>query len=250
MFIIAGIIMLGLAGGIFFLTKYTATKDLETEIPSQLPIASISSFTQSCIERIAKEAVAQNGVQGGYFEPPPEYVEVANLKIPYFYDGKNDATPPSRTLQKELAKNVQRNLNNCLQDFSFIKDQGYTVETGPIQSDIIFGDSIFFDFTFPVTISAETTSKTIDTFSTRVNVNIPKIIDTYEQIIEQQKIKPNFVMVSYLNDLALEKEVRIELNYIDGDSVLYTIIDQDSLIDEHPYQFTFAIKYDWTKEGK
>src|SRR3989338_3795031 len=78
--------------GHFFLTKYTATKDLETEIPSQLPIASISSFTQSCIERIAKEAVAQNGVQGGYFEPPPEYVEVANLKIPYFYDGKNDAT--------------------------------------------------------------------------------------------------------------------------------------------------------------
>ena len=194
--------------------------------------------------------MAQNGVQGGYFEPPSEYVELVKVKIPYFYDGKNDDIPSLRTLQEELAKNVQRNLNNCLQDFSFIKDQGYTVETGPIQPDIIFGNSILFDLTFPVTISAETTSKTIDTFSTKVNVNIPKIIDVYNQIIEKQKTKPNFVMVSYLNDLALEKEVRIELNYIDGDSVLYTIIDKNSPVDDHPYQFTFAIKYDWTKEGK
>lgn len=123
----------------------------------------IKNFVTSCLEDTSVKGLQLIGKQGGYINLESEYagqsfifnsdptktdaVEFApgsELRIPYWYylSSENDCSQcnfkskrPSlkdgqNSIQNQLSKYVENNMDQCLDDFNALKQQGYKIEAG------------------------------------------------------------------------------------------------------------------------
>ncbi len=236
-FIIIAILII--AGVATFLTLRTNLLNPEEERvdPTILPVY---SFIEGCVKQTTSDAVYYIGQTGGYFESPALSTE--NNVAYYLYEGAN-YIPLKERIEKELSLYVDNMLFFCVKDFNEFPD--FEVKQEDIKTIAKIEDGqVVFNIAYPITISKNEKNYYFKNFKNiEVPVRLGVVYDmAYEMMQEQMKNKID-VCISCIYKLADEKDLYIEMFDYDEKTVIFTILDQNSKVNDEDFRFYFANRY-------
>jgi hypothetical protein len=232
------IIAILIVAGIFlFFYVQNKTSSLTPTIPKD--IQPVYNLVQDCLKETSENALIRIGEQGGYFlifdEPSIEG------RIPYYLQGTQESIPSQQEIEQNLAGFVREELGFCILNFKDFKED-YKITHELKKSEVkILNNQVRFSLDYPLTISKEETAYQLKDFSIDIPIRADKNIKVSQEIITEQKLHPESICLSCLYDLGQSYGVHIDmLDY--GNSTIFTIIDDNSKINNASYEWSFAIK--------
>lgn len=235
-FIILAIVIVA-AIGLFFLFQSSISDSGKEVIDPQ--IAPVYSFVENCVLDTAYEAVYFIGDTGGYYNLPE--LSTSNNVAYYYYDRKN-YLPTKERIEEELALYVENALFFCVKDFKDFPD--YEVKQGNVVANAVIEDQrVVFNVMYPISITKEGRTYSFKSFKgIEVPVRLGVIYDLLYKTMDEQ-MKQHEICISCLNNLAVEKDLYVDMNDYGENTVLFTVIDENSKIKGEGYRFYFANKY-------
>jgi len=244
-FLIMGIVILIFFAGILFLVQNTTTKDLrvaESEVQSVGDVRSqIKLFVESCIENIAVPGIYLLGIQGGVIYPddPTKLLITENAIINYGYlNGINQLS--TTDMEKQLNKYMEESLPECL-DFSSFEQQGIVVEekNGLKMDTKIQQNEVVFSLDYDLELTSGDAEIGIESFIRNVPLKLGNVVTEANSLIEKQKENPDQV--------AHASQLNYFISFFPYDFItyVYSISDDNSIIDGAPFTFMFAVNADF-----
>ena len=239
--ILIGVILL-LIGGLIIYLAAGPTPSPEITIPGELQPVKI--YLDSCIEETAKNAIVNNSLHGGYYELPLFSTQGYYVDSPYYFHELEIQTPTLDVLESELALYMNNELKDCI-DLTQFTEQGINIELGNVTSKaLIRRDSVLFTLDFPVTITRQETQTKLPKFQTIIrNIRLSTIHNASAIITEEQANDPFSLCLSCLTDIAIVNSLKLDTTELGDDTILFTITDYNSKINEQPLQYRFSNKY-------
>ena len=247
MFIILGIVIFVAAGFLIYLnssSKDTSLKPTEI-VESSLIILPIKTYVESCIKNTAKDGLLSLGLQGGFHKVPTPFYDIIVVNVPYYFYETTTLNPSKNVIEQQIGAYVDDNINTCLNDFVELKEKGYTIESEKMSTKVfIVPNKVVFEGNLPLTINKDNLVYKMERFRVDIdNVTLDDIIKLTNQIEQKQAQIPDAICLSCLLNLSIKHDVRIIINKLDDSSVLFTILDGKTIIDNKPLFFNFAHKY-------
>jgi hypothetical protein len=245
-FVILGILILGLIIGFFFLRNNSVVEELKVE-DKTIETTSVKMFVEGCLEKKAEEGIYYTSLRGGYFYEPEMYNYFSLLKIPYYYHLGEDISLEKEDFEKGIADYINFFIYDCL-DFEQFKS--FQITNKKEFSDIevmIYENKVGVNLDYPVIIKQGNTFKELNDFNVELNYPLGELFSKVKKYLEFQEIDPNEVMLSNLMNLSHEENFKYKLSF-DKDTVFYTFLFNETKIKGNPLSFNFAIKYDWNEE--
>lgn len=228
-FIILGTILIG---SLFFLVYFNMDKGLD-DLPEDTKSSIIKVQVESCIKQNADPAIFLLGINGGYSE---DYLESFSLH----YDSGIDYVPSLETMEKELSNIIRSGIMYCIDDL----DQDITTLKDMKVDTKIFEDSIFFEVDVPIIINKSTSESRIDKFSyTFNNIDLKNIHEANQKVIDVQKEFGTDICLTCLSEIGTEHDLEITAINEIKDLTIFVITDNNTIINEQPYNFAFAARY-------
>jgi|TARA_B100002003_G_scaffold142270_1_gene131635 hypothetical protein len=247
-FIILGIVLVVSFALIFYLFQNSTDKG-ESEIQQiqsfELSTSPINSYVESCIESVGEDAILWIGNHGGYFEVPTYNPDDYQGTAYYFYVDRN-IMPSKEKIEQELSKYMDSELFFCIRNFIAFEEMGFEIEQGKINTTtMIRPNNVLFNVNFPIKISREQNTKQLVSFQGSINnVRLSTIYDVSKSIIYEQMNDYNSVCLSCIIDGGIENDLHIDISRGDNSSLLFTITDYNTIINDMPYEYRFANKYE------
>ena len=219
---------------------YGRDDDLE-EHKDPVDIERINNFVEECIFQTGEDAVYRIGRTGGYSEASK--YSTSN-DIAYYYDKGRNLLPPKSEIENQLALYIKSNLNSCIKDFSDFPHLKIT--PGILEPKaVITENKIIFSAVYPITIEKNGETFTLEYFEDiEVKVRLGTIYNAIKEYIIDYQLKNKTICMTCLFKIALENDLLVELFDLDDETVLFIFRDDKSIIDNMPYRFRFAAKYD------
>lgn len=247
-FIIIAIILIVIISVLIFVLKGDKEAESDVEYFSQANIkpevSKIQSNILDCTEDITKEALDVIGIQGGFYERPEaeeNYFDFEWAFIPYYYNEGKYLMPPKVIIQRELSKNVEDNLNICLDDlrysdFNLVYDQAQ-VKTQIKETEV--------EFTINLPINIERENKRITLELGDYPITHPSalydIIEVASYYTESHKGDNYMICISCLADMCEEKD--LYMHVIDLTEVSTLVVISENYTSSNTYSFEFINKY-------
>lgn len=184
-FIIIGVVLVFIAGITFFLIERGAEEPLEGVLAPRTEIAfqgdqDVREYVMSCLRPIVLEGLEIMRLQAGYIDIPAtaetldvkdwrqdlHVVESAGKKevvksasplsrnqVPYWITATRSRIPSLRLMSSELENYIERELPECLGDYSEFKRLGFDVQAESPLSRVEFGRSVVVDLYMPVLLT-------------------------------------------------------------------------------------------------
>jgi len=238
-FIILAIVVV--AGvGIYF----AVSGNLNKSKSSSLDTRQIESFVQSCIEEVGEDAIYEIGQNGGYVFAP----ELSTFSgIPYYFINETNYMPSKEKVEESLSNYIEQSLFLCLNDFENFLE--YNISQEEVFCETIFEeDFIKLNVKVPLTISKGNEVKKIEDFE-NIDVYssfgksffaIGKIVQTFEE--------KNKICLTCISDILEETNLRMDINSDFEGGLLFSIIDKNYEIKNHPFEYVFAVKLENEEE--
>ena len=247
LFLILGfIILIGFGFTIYIKNNAVKQPEIEKTTNIQFDINPIKLYIQNCIETTGKNALILIGRQGGYYELKKPYLKDSNFDLPYYiYDGIK-FSPPLETIEKQISKYVDINLQLCINNFEIFKEQGFDITEDTIKTNSKIGtNSISIDVIFLIAIRKDQKTQKIDNFNVLLdNIHLSNIHKVGKEAVNFQLNNPNSICLSCLYELAEEHNLDLYIVKYQNSSLIFNIreynITEDPII-KSPYNFTFAI---------
>lgn len=248
LFIILGTVLVASFTLVFYLfQKDTDIEESEIQQTQSFGLITspISSYVESCIKSVGEDAISWIGNHGGYFEVPAYRPDDYKGTAYYFYVDK-DIMPPKEKVEQELSKYMDSELFFCVKNFVSFEEMGFEIEQGEIDTTtMIRPNNVLFNVNFPIKISREQDTKQLVSFHSLINnVRLSTIYDVSKSIISEQMKNYDSVCLSCIIDLSIENDLHIDISRLDNSSLLFTLIDYNTVIDDMPYEYRFANKYE------
>jgi len=213
-FVVLGIVLITAVLLVIFLVNRTTTDVLPEvdEVPNDfLPV---SRLVEQCMQQISQEATILLGEHGGYIDPldpvlsgrsfaynsqKPTNSELVPLSanyreaIPYWYHLAppdncqfcflTSEMPTLNDIEGQLGRYLDRNLAFCLNNFSTVKEQGFTVtELGIPGTNTFVGEDITIHTNYSILVERDGKQHTIDAFLTRIDVPLLEMLTIAKNI--------------------------------------------------------------------
>lgn len=245
-FIVIGIILLIIVGLFYWYTTQVKPTELET----QAEVKQISLHIKQCIARTTPLGTLLMGHQGGYisfneFKEGETIFLTPERAFPYYYENGRKTMPTKEVMEQQIASYVEQSIETCL-DFIAFEEQGWDIEIPP-EEDIkaqakIKQDSILIELNYPLLVKKGDKTTLLAPTSAEVIVRLGTIIDIADEIINthhSNRLGANLPTLAELNEL---HNVTITVIPYDDEKIIYSIYDRETLIDNAPLIFWFAIK--------
>jgi len=249
-FILFGLVILIAYGFIFYLNNRIAEieKEVELQIASLDLSTLIKNNVDACLITTGEDALKFVGLQGGYYDKPKYSVDYKGLFYTPFHtmyaNNIQNVIPSLQTIENEISKYVDNNLQNCIKDFEDIKDLGYKIESGKFSTTTsVAKDNAVFILNFPITISLNTKSEKIENFLVKIPSRLNLIYNLADEITEEQLKHIGQICLSCLIDLGDENNLYFEIVPRKKDINLIVVEDSQILIDNEPYLFIFGFNH-------
>jgi hypothetical protein len=239
LFVIIGLVVLIVA--VFLIIKINQDRlnqiklQGETENPKLQPVV---RFVNDCLELKTKEALIKLGEQGLIY--PDAYLASKNTKIAYFYFKGRNYFPKKEAIEKEVSDYVIENMKSCTGDFSKI---GFTVDDSyeKMKAEIVFDEKrLNISTSYPMKILLGEEEAYLEKFSIEVKINLNGIYNAAEKIYKETEQNSETINLDFLKDLPFE----IRLIKIDKNTLVYEILDSKYGLENKPYKYRFAVKYE------
>ena len=241
-FLLFAIIIVIAAGFIFYLINSKKAEDVKTP----LDVQPLRQFVESCVRDVGKDAVVFISEHGGYYNLPNPYYSAFSLDIPYYFYQNIPFNPTKEQVEKQLSDYMNDNLFFCLRNFVDFRKLGYDLEIGDIKTKTgIVPAKVVFDLNIPIKLKRENIISNLETFRVELeNIGIDKIINVNSLILKEQAKNPNSVCLSCILNWTINFDLQARLNRLEQNLILFTIIDNNTLINQNPLEFNFVNKYE------
>ena len=185
-FIIAGLIVL-IAVILIFSARLSFLKDVYEEQTTKLlgvsaDIKPVEDYIQGCLNEVSKTGVDFVLLQGGYYEPNNS-VELDLFKVAYWYDNK-DISPSLETVQNEISKFINANLNECILTF-LDSDYKINLANPKIQTNVK-KDLILITAEYRTNVESKNITFKLNKFNSKLSHDITNIIESGKKIVDME----------------------------------------------------------------
>jgi len=200
----------------------------------------IKAYVQNCVESTGEDAIIFIGQQGGYSEVPEKSIG----SYPYYFSGNQSYVPSKEEIEEQISLYINDMLPFCTQNFVDFPD--FYVEANPLSINTkttILEDEIILEADWTVYIRKAETTYSIGKFSAKVKSRLNSIYSVAQSIIEEQIKEPSSICLSCLTKFGTENNLYVDMANYENNTVLFTLVDNQTLIKNQPYEFIFANKY-------
>ncbi|MFH1682778.1 MAG: hypothetical protein ABIA37_03195 [Candidatus Woesearchaeota archaeon] len=239
-FIIVGILIVGIVIGIIFLSTSLTKKQLEAQ-ENGLDTNSVKLFVDSCLEKTAKEGIDLVARQGGYFDLPELSTENATTNTAYYFYFNKSYLPSQETVKKELEKYVETQLPFCLRNFVDFKGLEFAVGK-PTASVGLNQASVSVELNFPITITKDNTQQTVENFAATISTRLSALYDSAKELTAIQLQYPTEICMSCIDDVAEQNQINISVVEFEEDALIFVLKDETGT-DEESLRYRYANRY-------
>lgn len=244
-FIIVGVIIVALVIGAVYIGKTKIESDLAEKYFSQEGIKpqlnNIQESILNCIDITTEDSLIIIGIQGGYYNEPPEFFDLGWAFIPYYYNQGAFLMPSKEKISTELESYVNENLKYCLDEINvgdFTLDYNTPKTSANIKETLV-------SFTIDSSITIEREGNKIK-FETKKHPSeqpskLSEIIEIASYITDSHKEDPDMICINCVAEMARERDVYVDM--LDFDETTTQIIISENKTSEEPYIFEFLNKY-------
>ena len=237
-FVIIGVVLVIIAGFIFYLIGEEAKVPGVEEVPVEARPLKI--FVEECLSSTAIDGIKLAGVQGGYIDAPESALETDYSTIAYYYYEDENKIPTKAVIESQISSFVNRALDVCLANFSYFKEQGFDVSTGEISTETTIRDNdVFVKIRYPITLIQEDKKTELDRYFTTVPIRLGHVYDISKLITSKTIADPEWIDMTFLSEF----DVKIDIIPHDEESFVYSITDEKSSVKGEPFIFLFANKF-------
>jgi hypothetical protein len=235
-FVIIAILIIAVIILFFALRPEVGTKNL---IPKE--IQPIDNSVMECLRLTSENALVRIGNQGGYFLIFDE--QAIYNRIPYYFDGNLKIIPTQEEVEQNLEGFVYNELSFCILNFKNFRNE-FEIKHDLKEVDVeILNENVRFALKYNLNIFeiVSNTSYQLNDFVIEIPIRLNRIYEVTQKIVNEQSQHPKSICLSCLYDLGSAYNMHIDmLDY--GNSTIFTIIDDDSKINNQSYEWDFAIK--------
>lgn len=198
LFIILGIVVILVIGIIYFqrgtlIREVGTTESNERFVSSQLE--PIKTYVQNCVNDNALEGIILIGKQGGYYDPV-KYESLGSFNVSYACYKINEnyvnILPLISEMNNELkqymsSSKAKKDLDKCIDDFKFFRNQGLDVKSGILSFDTnILEDKVTISINYPLEVSRGDYTATLRNMFTEIPVGLGKAHKIAVQIANKE----------------------------------------------------------------
>ena len=221
-FIILGIILMVIFAAVLFIVNKSTTETLTYEqqlasesVPQEF--VAVQQFVESCMYSVGKKGITILGQQGGYISPETlgEYsitdqtnavgIDLDPLRVPYWHYNANDNKNPQVlinslkpalydeddsywSIEAQLARYLESNIQDCLGDFQVFDQQGYLVtQEYPEAEAQVHDNEVYFLLEMPLEVSKGDSDSNMENFVSDVDINLKQYYEIAEDITATQQ---------------------------------------------------------------
>jgi len=200
----------------------------------------VKSYIDLCIQQTTETGLQSLGWQGGYIYPKNESIKYGLLDISYWDYSGQDISPSLNTLENQLSMFMNEFVPYC-NDWSFFPGMNITAGNA-LTKTVINKDYLTIDVKWPVSVIDKNNRVTsFEQFSKKFYIRIGRIYNVSRQIVAEEIKNQNNFCISCINDLAFNNGLTVNMFYFE-DSLIFTIYDMSSKINNTNYEFKFANK--------
>jgi hypothetical protein len=212
-FFIVGIIILLMVGTYFAVRtvwfKDTSQKEFEkkTEIPTK--IKPVNDYLENCLKNKVQEGIDILSLQGGYinlqtdstpisaFSPIDKNLEIiqgSDVKTAVWFRERGNTIqesniPSKEFMEKELESYINKRFIDCIEEITSFTNEGYNLASSGTEVSskiIIFDGTVNVQAKFPITITNDDVSFTIDNYIAVVESPIGRLYKLATQIMKKE----------------------------------------------------------------
>ena len=237
--IIIAILIIGIIITLFVFREKLTFK-LENKIPE---INEINNALKNCLNQRSIDAIYLIGLQGGYAETPKDYIETEISKIAYGLKDNKNILISQEEIEKEISNYLKLTMPFCLNEEDYLQLE-INQDNQEIEVDIHKNNVKIISKPL-ISIKKDDKSYTLNKkYETEIPIRLGEMHDTANDIIKKHLEESNFIDISYLTSL----EHDIVFTPFDDQTLIYTITDSESKINEIPYSFMFGVEAKWRKK--
>ena len=241
LFVIIGVLLLFTIGFLYGINSLVESSREDTNIKEETTFiastSSIKSYTEQCIKNSAKTATTFFGLVGSRMNSPGgnfnlnEDFSIAYLRV----DGDNYlGTLPE--WETSLGNLLNIFIQNC--DFTIFEEQGFEITKTEPSTQVFIGEQqINFIVEYPITISKDSITKEVKDFNVNVPLNLVRVHDMVNKIIEKTINNPGFIPLSYMLQFNINATTT---SFQEDETIVYELIDYNE--DFGTFRFLFADK--------
>lgn len=240
-FVLLGLIILVLVIGIAITTreagKTVREKELTKAVSLPAHIRPVYDLIDGCVKDTGRTGLYLIGLQGGYVEPE-KYIETDLTKVGFGYYVGQKVLPTKEKISNEFSKFMSTLLVDCA-DFSQFKD--LKISPGTVSSRLFINDdNANVEVFYPLIIEkSDSEFKLNEKYSVSYPIRLGRIYDFASSIIDKEIDDPEKIDLTFL----LESGYDVTVIPVDDSSVIYSITDKQSSINDIPYTFMFSNKF-------
>jgi len=238
-FLMVGILILFIFAGLFYIVSVLEQKGLlaETEeLPETLALKTrVSSFVESCLRETAIPGIYLLGIQGGVIYPadPTKVLITESSIINYGYLNGVDQLSVE-AMEEELDLYIEENLDFCLDDFYPFTEQGLLITSKELNSESkINGEQVVLRLDYEVKIVKGEDELTLNSFSGTVPLQVGNVVEEAKSLVENREQVSSVQSAYFRTAFPFSR-----------DTIIYSLSDENSVIDGAPFTFMFAVKDD------
>jgi len=220
---------------LFFVFREDASQQDELILPEA---QKVHSFVMECIENVGAEAIYSVGAGGGYYFIPKLSTDEG---IPYYYYESKNKMPSKEKIAEQISQYINADLFFCTEGFVDFTD--YEIDQEEIKTTtIINNEEVVIDVNYPIKITKGNSTTLIEDFNNiKVPIRLGVVYDSASEIISQQT--SDGICLSCASDEATENDLYIDIFDYDDSTVIFTITDENSKINNQTFIFVFASQY-------
>ncbi len=285
LFMIVGILLLVIAGSIFFISS-TQREPLEAQaVDVILPLTSVQFYVEHCLERTAEEAILENGRQGGYFLLPEHSTTDLIKNVPYYYELGQEHFPADEEIAAQVAHYVDALLFICLDNFAPFAERGLAIRAEEPSTKVSLSPRrLLLQTRMPTTISQDVQIRTIDVYTASLdarqlhenialakevvlsaggNLNgesLPGVRLAEEGLAESNLKEERLtstglagdgsICLTCFSNLAVENDVFVGILPYYDNTYIFELEDHDYELNCEKYLLRFAVRHGTSREGR
>ena len=234
LFIIMAIVIV-IIGTIFFFLYKQQLKQAEI---SEAELVSVKSYFKDRINYATENSLLLIGLQGGYRTYPYERLELQFNLIPFYYYSRNIKIPNKEQINHDLSEEIRGRLNDVqfnLTNLEIIKEQPQVL--------INLTDKTEIKIDYPLTIKkGKETITLLNSYEYQYNLNFEKFINISQIIVKDISNNSIDINLELLLELQNKSQLIISPILYEEKTIIYRIYDNQTRINENPFEFDFAIK--------
>lgn len=208
----------------------------EQEKQASLPPEAQEAQAQirSCLEDLSADGLYKIGSHGGYVEPPEDSLPLGYFLIAYGASGGKKQLPTLPQVAEELGSFLGEEMPFCLTDAGLAEK----VTARSVDVRLAAGDTTTLTIAYPASLDLDGTEFTLtDPYTVSLPIRLEKVYGVAEQIADFALLHPGEVDMEQL----LNHDLFVDITIITPRVLLYSIRDEQSLIQGIPFTFNMAV---------